>query len=75
VTGRVPTWLDVRFVPGMPVQTSSTVIREALANRERREKLWSLPFAALKSIRGKNLYSATVRHLESAPRIAEPPPQ
>jgi hypothetical protein len=68
----VPTWLDVQFVPRLPVETSSTAIRAALGDREHRGPLWTLPFVALKSIKGKNLYSATRRDLASSPRGAEP---
>jgi nicotinic acid mononucleotide adenylyltransferase len=72
--GIVPTWLDVLFVPGLPVQTSSTAIRAALADGGRRAPLWTLPYVALKSIRGKNLYKAAARNLAPTSRDAGPPP-
>ncbi len=57
----VVTWLDVRRVGGLPVQASSTEIRDALAEGRGsgRVVLSTLPFAALLSIRRHNLYGVT----------------
>jgi nicotinic acid mononucleotide adenylyltransferase len=52
----IPTFLDVRCMERLPVQTSSTEIRRALADRRRRRKLFTLPFVALVSICGNKLY-------------------
>jgi hypothetical protein len=54
--GDIPTFLDVRRVWRLPVQTSSTEIRRALEDRCRWQKLCTLPFVALVSICGKSLY-------------------
>jgi nicotinic acid mononucleotide adenylyltransferase len=61
--GPEETWLDVRWVPGLPVETSSTAIRRALADGRRRATLSSLPFAVLKSIRRNHLYHIDIRDL------------
>ncbi len=52
----IPTFLDVRCMEGLPVQTSSTEIRRALADRRRLRKLFTLPFVALVSICANKLY-------------------
>ena len=54
--GEIPTSLDVRWVPGLSMQTSSTDIRQALSDRRCLQKLATLPFAAFVSIRGNRLY-------------------
>jgi nicotinic acid mononucleotide adenylyltransferase len=53
----IPTSLDILWVRGLPVQTSSTGIRRALTDREQREKLCTLPYTAYTSIRGNQLYN------------------
>ncbi len=70
--GVEPTWLDVRWVPGLPVETSSTAIRRALADARRRATLSALPFNALKSIRGNNLYHIDVHDIEAGPEERQP---
>jgi nicotinic acid mononucleotide adenylyltransferase len=52
----ISTFLDVHRVPRLPVQTSSTEIRTAMEDRYRWQKLYALPFAALRSICGSSLY-------------------
>jgi len=52
----IETSLDVRWVGGPPVETSSTVIRSALPNPAQWEKLSTLPFAAFSSICENHLY-------------------
>ena len=66
---KVPTWLDVQLVAGLPIEASSTAIRAALADREHKGPLWTLPFAALKSIKGNNLYSVARRDFTVATKI------
>jgi nicotinic acid mononucleotide adenylyltransferase len=55
----IPTSLDVLWVRGLPVQTSSSGIRLAFSDRKQREKLGALPFTSYKSICGNRLYSTT----------------
>jgi nicotinic acid mononucleotide adenylyltransferase len=52
----VATFLDVHSVGRLPVQTSSTEIRAANEDRHRWQKLYTLPYAALRSICGSSLY-------------------
>ncbi len=54
---RIETSLDVRWLGGPPVETSSTVIRSALPDPSQWEKLSTLPFAAFSSIRENHLYA------------------
>ena len=54
----IPTFLDVRRVEKLPVQTSSTEIRRALEDRRHLARLCALPFAALVSICVSSLYNA-----------------
>jgi hypothetical protein len=63
--GDIPTFPDVRSVGKLPVQTSSTEIRRALADLRCRRKLFTLPFVALVSICGNKLYRVrTCREVE-----------
>jgi hypothetical protein len=57
VVEKIPTSLDVLWVRGPPVQTSSTGIRMAFIDREQRQKLCTLPFTAYMSICGNRLYN------------------
>ncbi len=52
----IPTFLDVRRLEGLPVQTCSTAIRQALVDRRGWWKLFTLPFVALASIRCTQAY-------------------
>ena len=52
----IPTFLDVRRIDRLPVQTCSTEIRRAIGDRRRWRKLATLPFVALVSICGNRLY-------------------
>jgi len=54
----IPTFLDVRRVGKLPVQTSSTEIRWALKDPHNWWKLYALPFGALVSICGNRLWGA-----------------
>ena len=54
----IPTFLDVRRVGRLPVQTSSTEIRWALKYRQNWWKLYALPFGALVSICANRLWYA-----------------
>jgi nicotinic acid mononucleotide adenylyltransferase len=63
----VPTSLDVHCVGSLPLQTSSTEIRRALANHGNLSKLSALPFIELGSIRGSGLYR--VRACSDAGRL------
>jgi nicotinic acid mononucleotide adenylyltransferase len=56
---KIPTSLDVQWVPGLPVQTSSTNIRRAFSDRGQRKKLSTLPFTAYTSICSNRLYSTS----------------
>jgi nicotinic acid mononucleotide adenylyltransferase len=56
---RIPSSLDVHWVRGLPAQTSSTGIRRAFEERDQRQKLCSLPFAAYLSIFENRLYRAS----------------
>jgi hypothetical protein len=58
VAEEIPTSLDVLWVRGLPVQTSSSSIRRAFSDREQRKKLCTLPFTAYMSICGDRLYSS-----------------
>jgi len=53
---QVETSLDVRWIGGPPVETSSTAIRSALPHPAQWVKLSTLPFAAFSSIRENRLY-------------------
>ena len=53
---KIPTSLDVQWVPGLPLQTSSTNIRRAFSGYEQRKKLCTLPYTAYTSICGNRLY-------------------
>jgi hypothetical protein len=67
VEQEIPTRLDVLWVRGLPVQTSSTGIRRAFCERDQREKLCTLPFTAYLSICGNRLYSAEVISSQAVP--------
>ena len=54
--GEISTFLDVHRVGRLPVQTSSTEIRAAMEDRHCWQKLYTLPFAALRSICESSLY-------------------
>jgi len=54
--GEIPTSLDVRWVTGLSVQTSSTNIRQAFSDRRCWQNLAALPFAVFASIQGNRLY-------------------
>ncbi len=60
----VETTVDVRWAPGPPLHTSSTMIRSALPNPSQWEKLSTLPFAVFTSIRENRLYDI---HTEEPP--------
>jgi nicotinic acid mononucleotide adenylyltransferase len=55
--GDITTFLDVRRVRMLPVQTSSTEIRRAFEDRRRWWKLYALPFVELDSICDNRLYN------------------
>jgi nicotinic acid mononucleotide adenylyltransferase len=57
--------LDVRWVGGPPVETSSTAIRSALPDPAQWKKLSTLPFAAFSSIRENRLYEVHTGALTS----------
>ena len=52
----VKTFLPVHFLPAMPFEASSTIIREALQNTHKREVLAFLPFTAYHYISKFELY-------------------
>ncbi len=52
----VKTAVDVRWAPGPPVHTSSTLIRSALPNPSEWGKLSTLPFGVFSSIQKNRLY-------------------
>lgn len=54
----IPAALEVLWVRGLPVQTSSTSIRMALSDRGQRRDLYTLPFSAYRTICGNRLYDA-----------------
>jgi nicotinic acid mononucleotide adenylyltransferase len=53
---RVETTVDVRWAPGPPLRTSSTMIRSALPHPSEWDKLFTLPFGAFTSIQENHLY-------------------
>jgi nicotinic acid mononucleotide adenylyltransferase len=65
----IETSLDVRWVGGPPVETSSTVIRSALPNPSQWEKLSTLPFAAFSSICENHLYEVHTGSLSPFPAM------
>ena len=52
----IPTSLDVRWMPGLSVQTSSTAIRQTLSDQRSWQNLTTLPFAAFFFIQKNRLY-------------------
>jgi nicotinic acid mononucleotide adenylyltransferase len=55
---QVDTFLPVYFLPPMPFEASSTMIREALQNKQEKETLALLPFTAYHYIAKFELYSS-----------------
>jgi len=57
VVEQIPASLEVLWVRGLPVRTSSTGIRQALSDQGQRRDLYTLPFSAYMTIRGNRLYN------------------
>ncbi len=55
----IETTLDVRWLRGPPVHTSSTMIRSVLPHPAQWEKLSALPYAVFSSIRANHLYQVS----------------
>ncbi len=54
---QIDTFLPVYFLPAMPFEASSTMIREALQDEHKKEALTLLPFSAYQYIKKFELYS------------------
>jgi len=65
---KIETDLDVRWLKGPPVHTSSTAIRTALPDPAQWVKLSALPFAVFSSIRKNHLYQVCGRNAYPTPR-------
>jgi len=53
----VETFLPICFLPAMPFEASSTMVREALKNKDKSEALALLPYTAYQYIKKFDLYS------------------
>jgi hypothetical protein len=67
----VDTFLNTEYVQRMPIEASSTAIRNALAGRATFEKLATLPYSIFAQIRKLALYSPFSRNLDGAFQVAE----
>jgi len=64
IVRKVNTFLPVYFLPAMPFEASSTMIREALQTEHKKEVLALLPFTAYELIKKFDLYSPYPHYIE-----------
>ena len=57
----VKTRLGISYMPGMPFEASSTMVRRALAGQERKERVALLPYTAYLYIQALGLYKGKRR--------------
>lgn len=62
VLNGIDTFLNVKFIRGMPFEASSTSIRKALAGGGTIKKLAALPYSVFKHIRRSALYSSFFKY-------------
>jgi nicotinic acid mononucleotide adenylyltransferase len=73
VLNGIDTFLHIEFIRGMPLEASSTSIRNALTGRGTIEKLATLPYSVFKYIRRSALYSSlSSRNLKRALAASSP---
>lgn len=70
--GKVDTFLDVHFLPPIPLSLSSTAVRRALCREDLCEASVSLPYSCLLEIRRGRLYGSQGNCAEAEDCSAEP---
>ena len=70
---QIKTFLPVYFLPAMPFEASSTMIRAALLNENKKEALTLLPFTAYQYIKKFALYSPPSHYVGAVSRNFEVP--